>query len=231
VTVDELVTYVFGDAPSSLALLCTGWMSESRRFRGFVETYRDKLRKKVRTARGEAALLDLEAEVAIAFRLVQEHRFGVTWEPLAAGRGRGPDFAVDFTTRLRFYVEVTRPRLRLGATRHPAERDGGADSADVRLATAICAKLTQLPPGAINILVLAGTDPRIADIAQVMKDLKRRAERQDEAFFTHRGFASTRIFTTTSYRLSAILLPDEGLWLNPEASRPLPVSVASALAG
>lgn len=228
-TVDELVRYVFGDTPSSLASLCTGWMSESRRFRRFVETYRDKLRKKFRTTGDEAALLDLEAEVTTAFRLVQEHRFDVTWEPMAAGSGRGPDFAVDFATRLRFYVEVTRPRLRLGATR-PAGKDGGADSATLRLATAICAKLTQLPPGAINVLVLAGTDSRIADIAEVMKDLKRRAERQDEAFFTHRGFASARIFTTTSYRLSAIILPD-GLWLNPEARRPLPVSVASALQG
>jgi len=231
VTVDELVTYVFGDTPSSLASLCTGWMSESRQFKRFVETYRDKLRKKVRTARGEPALLDLEAEVATAFRLVQEHRFGVTWEPLAADSGRGPDFAVDVTPRLHFYVEVTRPRLRLGATRHPAGTDGGSDAASVQLATAICAKLTQLPPGAINVLVLAGTDSRIADIAQVMKDLKRRAERQDEAFFTHRGFASARIFTTTSYRLSAILLPDGGLWLNPEARRPLPVSIASGLQG
>ncbi len=230
-TVDELVRYVFGDTPSSLATRCTGWILDSRRFRRFVETYRDKLRKKFRTARGEAALLDLEAEVATAFRLVQEHRFGVTWEPLAAAGGRGPDFAVDLTTRLRFYVEVTRPRLRLRATGHPAGMDGGADPATLRLATAICAKLTQLPPGAINVLVLAGTDSRIADIAEVMKDLKLRAERQDEAFFSHRGFASARIFTTTSYRLSAILLPGGGVWLNPEARRPLPVTVVTALQG
>ena len=229
-TIEELARYIFGDTRSSLAVRCTGWMTESRRFRGFVETYRDKLRKKVRTSRSDAALLDLEAEVATAFRLVQEPRFGVTWEPLAASGGRGPDFAVDLTTRLRFYVEVTRPRLRLRVT-GPAAEDGGADVAGVRLATAICAKLGQLPTGAINVLVLAGTDSRTADIAQVMKDLKRRAERQDEAFFTHRGFASARAFVTTSYQLSAILLPDGALWRNPEARRPLPASVSTALQG
>ena len=73
-TVDELVRYVFEDAPSTLATGCAGWMAASRRFRSFVEINRDKLRKKVRTARDEAALLDLEAEVATAFRLVQEPR-------------------------------------------------------------------------------------------------------------------------------------------------------------
>jgi hypothetical protein len=238
VTVEELVAYVFGAPPSELAVLaarCAGWATTSRRFRVFVETYRDKLRKKARTARDAAAVLDLEAEVATAFRLLQERRFGVTWEPSAPGGGRGPDFAVDFTTRLRFYVEVTRPRLGVGAAAPPQPRGGGAvgteDSVDAagRLATAICAKLGQLLPGAINVLVLAGPGVRAADAARAMTDLKRRAEHREEAFFARRGFASARGFVAASHRLSAILLPDGGLWINPEASRPLPAAVRTAL--
>jgi hypothetical protein len=232
VTVEELMAYVFGDPPPALAALaarCAGWATASRRFRGFVESIRDKLRKKARTARDAAAALDLEAEVATACRLVQERRFTVTWEPPAPGGGRGPDFAVDCTTRLRFYVEVTRPRLGVGAARPPDAHDSGATGAAGRLATAICAKLGQLPPGAINVLVLAGTGARVAAAAQAMTDLKRRAEHREEAFFSHRGFASARAFVAASHRLSAILLPDGGLWLNPEASRPLPAAVRTAL--
>jgi hypothetical protein len=228
VTVDELVTYVFGDPPTALATGCAGWMSASRRFRGFVETNRDKLRKKVRAARDEAALLDLEAEVATAFRLVQERRFGVTWEPLATAGGRSPDFAVDFTTRLRFYVEVTRPRLGFAGAGQPGAQQG---SAAVRLASAVCVKLDQLQPGAINVLVLAGRGVLTADVAKAMHDLKRRAAQREEDFFTRRGFPSVRAFVATSHRLSAILPADEDLWLNPEASRPLPSAVRTALRG
>ena len=225
------MTYVFGPAPTELAARCAGWASGSRRFKAFVETNRDKLRKKVRLARDAATELDLEAEVATAYRLVQERRFTVTWEPAAPGGGRSPDFAVDFTTRLRFYVEVTRPRLEAGAGPPPAA--DGADETDsaaaVRLAAAVCAKLGQLPPSAINVLVLAGPDVRAAAAAQAMADLKKRAVQRDDAFFTRRGFVSARAFVTASHRLSAILLPDDGLWLNPEAGRPLPAAVRTAL--
>ena len=240
-TVDELVAYVFGATPSDLATRCAGWATASRRFRAFAESNRDKLRKKARSARDGAARLDLEAEVGTAFRLVQERRFGVTWEPPAPTGGRGPDFAVDFTTRLRFYVEVTRPRLGAGAGAAPAlappedpagvPADGPA--APARLAAAVCAKLGQLAPGAINVLVLAGPDVRTADATQAMADLKRRAGSRDEAFFARRGFASGRAFTAAAHRLSAIQLPDgppaAGLWLNPEASHPLPSALRTAL--
>jgi hypothetical protein len=224
VTVAELMHYVFGPAPTELAARCAGWAAESRRFKAFVEANRDKLRKKVRLARDAATERDLEAEVATAYRLVQERRFTVTWEPAAPGGGRGPDFAVDFTTRLRFYVEVTRPRLDAGAGETDA--DGAAA---VRLAAAVCAKLGQLPPSAINVLVLAGSGVRVAAAAQAMADLKKRAAQRDDAYFTRRGFVSARAFVAASRRLSAILLPDEGLWLNPEAGRPLPAPVRTAL--
>jgi hypothetical protein len=263
VTVEELLAYVFGDQPSVLAARCAGWARESRRFKEFAETYRDKLRKKARAARDEAALLDLEAEVATAFRLLQARRLSVTWEPQvpgggrgggsqasALGGGRGPDFAVDFTTRFRFYVEVTRPRLDSGMPETPpgppgtpdasAGASGGPDASagipDVpdpagRLAAVICAKLGQLPSGAINVLVLASPGVRGATVGRAMGDLKRRAERREDHFFTRRGFASSRAFLAASRRLSAVLLPDGALWPNPEASRPLPAPVRTELQG
>ncbi|HEX2516712.1 MAG TPA: hypothetical protein VH257_18555, partial [Chloroflexota bacterium] len=84
-TVEELVAYVFGDQPSELAARCAGWARDSRRFKEFAEAYRDKLRKKARAARDEAAQLDLEAEVATAFRLLRARRLSVTWEPPVPG--------------------------------------------------------------------------------------------------------------------------------------------------
>jgi hypothetical protein len=238
VTIEELIAYVFGDAPSALATRCAGWAAASRRFKAFAESNRDKLRKKVRLARDAATVLDVEAEVTTAYRLVRDRRFAVTWEPPAPGGGRGPDFAVDFTTRLRFYVEVTRPRLGGEATPPGEEQaaEGDEPAGAARLAAAVCAKLGQLPPAAINVLVIAGHEARTAGAARAMADLKRRAERRDEAYFARRGFASARAFVVASYRLSAILLPDEaappappGLWLNPEATHPLPAPLRTAL--
>ncbi len=216
-TVDELTTHVFGDARSHLAEQCTAWMTASRRFKTFIEVNRDKLRKKARNAGDDAARLDLEAEVRTAVRLLQHRRFRVAWEPLAAALGRGPDFAIEVSTSLRFYVEVTRPR--------------GAPGKAVGLANAVCAKLSQFPAREVNVLLLAGIDSGAADTAAVMHDLKRRAERRDNAFFERRGFDSARDFVTASHHLSAILLEDGGLWRNPEAVRPLPTSLATALTG
>ena len=99
------------------------------------------------------------------------------------------------------------------------------------MGAAVCAKLGQLPPGAINVLVLASPGARVADVAQAMGDLKRRAERRDDPFFARRGFASSRAFVAASRRLSAVLLPQGSVWLNPEAGRPLPAAVRTELEG
>ncbi len=108
--VDELLRHVFGDIAPALAAQCEEWIISSRRFKAFVEMYRDKIRKKLRNVRDEEGYRDLQAELATAHLLLQERRFAVEYEPLGIGKQRGPDFAVIFKSHLRFNVEVTRLR-------------------------------------------------------------------------------------------------------------------------
>src|SRR4051794_28238782 len=59
-TFDALLTELFGSTTQPLARQCAIWLRSSRRFRAFVETYRDKIRKKAGVARDEEACRDLE---------------------------------------------------------------------------------------------------------------------------------------------------------------------------
>lgn len=155
-TVVEVLGYVFGmDGARASALaypteadartanaseMLAGWVGESARFERFVEANRDKIRKKLRSARDAEAYRDVLAELAVARRLVDDRRTEVTYEPLAAASGGGPDFGVRFRVNTLFYVEVTRPR-------------GGVGSAQ-RLAAALCTKLRQLQPSEANVVAV-----------------------------------------------------------------------------
>src|SRR5205807_7726114 len=124
------------------------WVQASPRFRAFAEIYRDKIRKKVRGITEVEGYRDLQAELATAYFLVLERRFLVEYEKYGTGKQRGPDFSITYKTHIRFDVEVTHLRGLRGS-------QGGAAPEAGKLATTICAKLKQLPPSMINILVLA----------------------------------------------------------------------------
>src|SRR5207247_1479704 len=88
---------------------------------------------------------------ATGYFLVQERQFLVEYEKYGVGKQRGPDFSVTYKTHVRFDVEVT--RLRGGQA-----REAGAASEPGKVVNTLCAKLVQLPPSMINILVLAADD-------------------------------------------------------------------------
>ena len=227
---DQLLAYLFEGAPSALSTSCERWISSSRPFRSFVERYREKIRKKVRVARDEESLGDLQAELAVAYQLVQERRFSVEYEVYTAGRQRGPDFSVTFRDHTHLNVEVT--RLRDG-------RPGNAIRL-AKLAAAICAKLGQMQPSVVNLLALAmsGEPYATGDVSQAAKLLKARVEAADAGFFQKTGFADGRDFYKYYLRLSGVLLsspraegPDAtlALWRNPEARRPLSTELGTIL--
>ena len=229
IPLDELIAYLFGPESSTLAAEVSPWLFASARFRGFAETYRDKIRKKARGVRDAEGRRDLAFELAIASRPVEERRFVIEYESYGAGH-RGPDFRVTFRSRLRFNVEVRR-------LRRPAPMPGApADPAP--LIRAVCDKLGQLPPSMINLLVLGADGPSSAAEALpgAMLWLQDRAARKDEALFQDRGFAGVRDFLRQYQRLSAAAWvsgesgpPRATLWRNPQARHPLPADLARAL--
>jgi hypothetical protein len=221
----DLLPYLFTNPRLPLALQVAHWVEGSPRFRAFAETYRDKIRKKVRGITEAEGYGDLQAELAAAYFLVQEPRFLVEYEGYGVGRQRAPDFSVTYKTHLRFDVEVT--RLRGGRAAAPPEPG--------KLFNTLCAKLEQLPPSMINILVLSADDAAYGadDLASGLRLLQERAGRKDDDFFTRRGFLGARDFLKRYSRLSAIRLVTPGapplLRLQPQARHPLPPALATLL--
>src|SRR5437588_10167553 len=147
----DLLPYIFTNARLPLAVQFADWVQASPRFRAFAETYRDKIRKKVRLITDAEGYRDLQAELATAYFLVLERRFLVEYEKYGIGKQRGPDFSITYKTHIRFDVEVTRLRGLRGG-------QAGATPEPGKLVNTLCVKLAQLPPSMINVLVLAADD-------------------------------------------------------------------------
>jgi hypothetical protein len=224
-TASDLLPYIFTNTRLPLAVQFAHWIKASPRFRLFAETYRDKIRKKVRGVTQAEGYRDLQAELAAAYFLTLERRFVVEYEKYGVGKQRGPDFSVTYKTHIRFDVEVT--RLRVG--------QGGGAPEPFKLANTLCVKLVQLPPSMINVLFLVADDAPYGadDLVGGLRMLQERAESKDEEFFTRRGFLGTRDFIRHYGRLSAVRLTiPEGpplLLLQPQARHPLRPDLAALL--
>lgn len=221
----ELLPYIFTNTRLPIAVQFAHWVQESPRFRAFAETYRDKIRKKVRGITESEGYGDLQAELATAYFLVSERRFLIEYEKYGLGKLRGPDFSITYKTHVRFDVEVTRLRGgQAGATPEPG-----------KIVNTLCAKLEQFLPSMINILVLTSDDAPYSgdDLANALRLLQERSDHKDEEFFTRRGFLGARDFLKRYSRLSAIRLvaPDAPpvLRLQPQARHPLPSDLANLL--
>lgn len=223
---NDLLPYIFPNTRLPLAVQFARWVQASPRFRAFAETHRDKIRKKVRGITEAEGYGDLQAELATAYFLVQERRFEVGYEKYGVGKQRGPDFSITYKTHTRFDVEVT--RLRGGRSGEVAPEPG-------KLANTLCAKLQQLLPSMVNVLVLVADDAPYSedDLASGLRLLQERVERKDDEFFTRRGFLGARDFVRHYSRLSAVRMvtPDAVpvLRLQPQARHPLPPDLAAIL--
>ena len=223
-TVNPLLDYLFDRGAQSLRSPVAAWLADSPRFAAFVETYKDKIRKKIRVAKGEEMALDLLAELETAYLLLTEKRFELAYEPYASQKKRGPDFAVTWRTNLTFNVEVTRLR--------PA---GG--EVEARLSDTVCEKLGQMLPGMINVLAVVSRDPLPApDLSAALQRLKLAAEKRDPVLYARHGYQAPADFFKGFERLSALLWRGAGggppvLWDNPQARQPLPGKVGKLLVG
>jgi hypothetical protein len=227
---DELLDYLFADISTALAAelraYCASSITVSPRFKSFATENRDKIRKKIREAGDRDRLRDLRLELDTAYHLLADHHLTVAYEMHAATKLRTPDFTVAYTIKYTFHVEVKHLR--------------GVGN-DVRLADAVCAKLGQLQPAAIN-LVLVGVDSEsdtALDTALALAALRNRAERKDDDYFQRRDFRDSHDFLRHFQRLSGVVCrtgwmqPDGGssqLWVNLLARHPLPPELRRILA-
>ena len=245
---DELLIYLFDGQSHLLTEPMTTWLKASRRFTAFVNTFRDKIRKKLRVTQDQESLLDLRLELETAYLLLQEPPLSLVYEP-QLGQVRFPDFAVTFTTSHTFMVEVTRLRAGQKNVLTEAQEQTLATSApntapmlqsmEERLADAVCSKLQQLPPQCSNVLVVGVEDLHLtqSDIRATMLRVQQRAERSDSTFLRRYRFRDRAQFFQHYQRLSEILVRGPHLqaaksmviWVNPQAKCPLPAKVRNAL--
>lgn len=233
IPIDELLAYLFGDAEHVLYKQLETGLRASRTFRSFAETYRDKMRKKIRLAKDAATLQDLKIELEVAYLLVQERRFQVEYEKHGLGKQRSPDFTVTFRTRVPFNVEVTRVRQA-----KPDQESSSPERPTVyKLMEVICDKVGQMQPNAINVLMLGiEGQPEGDDLAQAATRLKTMADQKVEAFFTGRGFKNAADFYKQYQNLSAMILAQAPvdrvsvpIWQNPIAKQPLSKELVGVL--
>ncbi|HET9912969.1 MAG TPA: hypothetical protein VFQ13_13825 [Anaerolineales bacterium] len=201
----DLSAYLFEGQSHLLADELGQWLEKSARFTAFVETYRDKIRKKIRLAREPETALDLRGELAVACALLNDRRLEVAYEPYASAKRRGPDFAVTYRANLVFNIEVARMR---------ADESSRSEERFLRL---LLYKLGQMQPGKPNLLVIHTRHP--LDLNKLMQKIKTRAEKKDPAFYEVSRYLNPAAFYKDFLRLSAILLwtAEPQLWVNKQA--------------
>ena len=222
---DELLAFL-GAAPEAQAPLAR-WLSASPRFAAFADEYRDKIRKKLRSAAGAEGVRDVLCELETAHALLREPRFELAYEAHAHSQARGPDFSLTYRTHTLCHVEAARLRA-------------SAAPAGERLHEVVCSKLGQMLPSAMNVLAIAtGTAlPSDGELDHALRQLQARAERSDPRVLMRYHFDKRAEFFKCYTRLSAVVLRNGWeaeapgpavLWLNKQARRPLPDPMARAL--
>lgn len=248
-TTDELLRFLFDGRSHPLTATIAAWLSASRRFRDFVAANHTKIRKKLRTAQEPETLRGLALELETAYLLLGERSLSLQYEPQHDEHARGPDFAVSFTTSCVFMVEVTRmgasPPENLAGVREHACGTQSPDSTHMgqrlveRFPDTLCSKLGQLLPQRCNVLIVGvdGPPPAHPDLHEAMLGIQLRAEADDSTVVHRHGFRDRGEFFRHYRRLSTLLVrgtplqPGEPavIWVNPQASHPLPARLRAAL--
>ncbi len=173
---------------------------------------------------------DLVLEIETAWLMLREEALTVEYEPEHRLSGRSPDFAVTYTTSVRFMVEAT--RLRTSGAMEP-------DRVRERLSETICDKLGQLKPNCANVIIvgIAAENLPHAQPQATLRTLQLRAERNDADVIQRHGCKDRAEFFARYRRLSAVMLraaPVRGAagceyCENPLSAHPLPSRVRTAL--
>jgi hypothetical protein len=221
----DLLTGLFGALGHPLASRCAERMLAVPRFGAFLIQYQTKIHKKARTLESPTSWQDLWLELWTAARLLADRRFTVAYETFAAQKVRGPDLTATFRANTVCQIEIKHVRAELTAA---------------KWAEVVCSKLGQLPPGAINVL-LVGTAATVAESCPAetaLRELGQATQRGDDALFQRSGLAGARDYARQIVRLSGVLrvanwdlatTATTSLWRHPAARHPLPDDLARAL--
>jgi hypothetical protein len=210
----DLISYLFDSKSTLLSNELLEWIGGSPRFSAFAETYRDKIRKKIRVAHDPKGLLDLRGELGVAYRLLGDKRLDVEYEPYASLEGRGADFAVSYRTNLKFNIEIARMRaaeMEFADTKRNEER----------VLRIVLEKLGQMQINMANLLVIH-VDEKVAKeikLGKLMQRIKDKADRGDETFYSHSRYSKPAEFYKNFLRLNGILFwePNAQVWINKQA--------------
>jgi hypothetical protein len=220
---DALVRHVAARLRPRLQSELGHWMEDNPRFSTFVAAHQDKIRKKLTTSDDEDSRLDVRSELLVAYLILADRRFELSFEAYGARR-LGPDLSVTYRGNQRFNLEVTRLRATAEAS---IESD--------RLANVVAGKLRQLPGGVPNALVISTRGLQLSEetLIAALRLLKTRSERKDQAFFARHGLRTARDFYAQYLHLSGVFALDEAtapiVWNNREARHPLPKEAVAAL--
>jgi hypothetical protein len=220
----DLLAYLFDGQTHLMSGELSQWMETSSRFTTFVDTYRDKIRKKIRLASEEEKILDLRSELQVAASLLRDRRLALGYEPYPSTKGRGPDFAVTYRVNTVFNIEVARMRMQEDGIDLPRREE--------RFLRILLYKLGQMQPGMPNLLVIHTRQElaRLLDLGTLMQEIKSRAERKDPSFYEFSRYANPAAFYKDFLHLSAIVLgsasPGMQVWVNKQAR---PALAAEAL--
>ncbi len=224
----DLIAYVFEGHAHPLSGTLLQWMEASSRFTAFAETYRDKIRKKIRVNREPESMLDVCSELELAYNLLNDRRLAVAYEPYASEKRRGPDFAITYRANLVFNVEVARLRVEeslVNGSDLERETERVSESErmrkEQRIIRILLDKLGQMQPGMANLLVIHTQEAlaRSIDLGGLMQGVKTRVEGKDPAFYAAVHYTGPADFYKDFAHLSGILLWAAGaqLWVNKQA--------------
>ena len=204
---------MFEGQPHLLSSVLMQWMETSSRFTAFVETYHDKIRKKIRVTREPESILDVRGELEVAYCLLSDRRLTVAYEPYASKKRRGPDFSVTYRTNLVFNIEVARIRV--------DESEVDLLRKEERIRRILLDKLGQMQPSMANLLVIHTREDlaRSIDLDKLMQGIKTRVERKDPSFYAVSRYTGPAAFYKDFLRLSGVLLWGIGgqVWVNKQA--------------
>lgn len=208
---NDLVEFLFDGQESWLSAELLQWMNSSARFSDFVETYRDKIRKKLRVTRDPEGTLDVRGELEVAYRLLHDRRLVLEYEPYTSTQKRGADFAVIYRSNLRFNIEVSRMRAEEDATLRAGER----------VLRILLSKFGQMQPGMPNLLVvhIRREIAQTFNLEKFMQEIKTRVEGRERSFYEISRYANPAAFYKDFLHLSGIVLwaHEPQLWINKQA--------------